>query len=885
MPWYTKSISQTYAALHTTEAGLSGTQAKKRLKKYGKNLLPHAKNRTTLLKIFLDQWKSPLIIILVIAGIVSGLLEEFTDMILIFITVLVNASVGFAQEAKANKALEQLEQMITYRAQVLRDKKKVQISAEELVPGDIIYLEAGDKIQADGRIISYNEFTVKEAALTGESEPVKKTARTYTKELSLGDRKNMVFRGSIVIQGSAVVVVTDTGANTQIGKIAMLVKDTKDEQTPLQVQMSRLGKLLGVIVVSIAVLIFIIGIFFRSNIYGVLELFETAVAVAVAAIPEGLVISLTVILAIGMQRILKKNALVRKLVAAETLGSVSVIAVDKTGTLTEGNMTLTKIVTAENEYIVDATHTHQITPDILQALQSSIIVSNAVIDAQDDHTIFGDSTEVALLGAGLIFDIDKRQLDKTYTRLDEIPFDSKKKYMATLNETPDGMHVYCKGAPEVVLADCTHLLKDGKSVAMTVKMREKISKQLIALTQEGYRVLAVTRRDADNNTKNLADFELTNMVFLGFMCIIDPIRSEVKETLKIARDAGIRVVMITGDHADTARAIAKKIGLPIRADAVMTGQELMQLSKAQLARSIDRISVFARVEPEHKIQIVQAFQERGDVVAMTGDGVNDAPALKGADIGVALGSGSDVAKEISDVVLLDDSFSTIVVAVEEGRTIYHNIKKIVLYLMAGSSAEVILISLSLLMGLPLALLPAQILWVNIILDSFPNMALAFDRGEKEDMLLPPRKRNAPLIDHEMKVMILNISIISNIVLFSLYLYLYAVGNDIDHIRTIIFAALAACSLMYIYSVRSMRHHLWEHNLFDNKYLNGAILLGWVMLVLAIYVPPLQILLGTMPLNVVDWGLVLAFGGLNIVLIEIVKSILLVKNNKKKYAHD
>jgi len=883
---YDIAIGQIFDNLKTSKKGLSSFEVDTRLKEYGSNKLPKSREKITKLGIFFEQWKSPLIIILALAGIISGILAEYVDMTVILITVSVNVVIGFFQEYKANEALKKLSKMIEYKAVVIRDGREVQVEGVNIVPGDILILDAGEKIQADARIIEEVDLQVNESVLTGESEPVKKQVKILTKNLSVGDRTNMVFKGTVVQNGRAKAVVVATGKQTEIGKIASLVKDTKDEKTPLQKQLSSLGKKIGIIVLFISLGIFALGVFSKSEHHGLLEMFETAVAVAVAAIPEGLVISMTVILAIGMQHILKKKALVRKMLAAETLGSVSVICTDKTGTLTEGKMRLTRLITSADDLnfeelkLVNLKEAERHSDSIL-GLRIGIMCNDGLLtnpEVDEKEWIFvGDTTDTAFVYAGMKIGLEKHHLDKVIFRADEIPFDSNNKFMATLHNIDHESLVYVKGAAEILYSKCKFYEENGKIKKLSKEKLKWFKNKEEEMTSQGLRVLALTYKKEGKQLKTLEKSNVDNLILVGLVALSDPLRTDVKETIDITKQAGIRTVMITGDHVRTAQSIARELGIPSEDHQIFDGQKLEKLSEEELKKAVRDIYVFARVDPKHKIRIVQAFQSNGEIVAMTGDGVNDAPALKGADIGVALGSGTSVAKEISDIVLLDNHFSTIVDAVEEGRGIYQNIKKVVLYLLAGSLAEVILIAGSLIAGLPLAILPAQILWVNLIEDSFPNMALAFDKGEKENMTELPRKKGESIIDKEMKVMIVIISIVSNLVLFGLFLYFWKTTGNIALTRTIIFVGLGIDSLLYIYSVRSMRRMVWQTNPFSNNYLTLAVLFGWLMLVGAVYLPPLQYLLRTVSLDMWHWGVMIGFGFLNIFLIEIIKGIFLRTN--------
>ncbi|OGH58893.1 MAG: hypothetical protein A2725_04055 [Candidatus Magasanikbacteria bacterium RIFCSPHIGHO2_01_FULL_33_34] len=889
MLYHSKSVADVLKEMQSGNGGLDDEAVKKKLNKFGSNSLPKSSDNANRFKILLEQFKSPLIFILIIAGSISGFLQEYIDMAVIFITVGINTIIGFIQEDKANQALKKLRSMIEYSAVVLRGGKPMQVKSDDIVPGDILILEAGDKIQADGRIMTSIDFETNEASLTGESEPNKKSNRILKEDITVADRSNMVYKGTVVLSGRAKVVVTATGKNTEIGKIASLVKETKEERTPLQIQLAKLGHQLAVLVLILSVMIFILGAFFGNG-ESLFHIFEVTVAVAVAAIPEGLVITMTVILAVGMRFILKQRALVRKLVAAETLGSVSVICTDKTGTITEGKMRLTNLITSKDDLDFEELKTLNLTKDekhkeALFALRIGVLANDGILEnsheEEEKWKMVGDTTDLAFLHMGAVVGLHKDNLDETTERIDEVPFSSERKYIATMHHIDNQYVVYTKGAPEVLLKRCKYYEDDGKTKTMTKAKKDFFQEKIDDLTDNGLRVLAIAYKRIGDEKIKLNDKEIDDLNFVAVIGLSDPIRPDVKETIALSHKAKIKTVMITGDHIKTAQFIAKQIGLSDKKEQIFDGQHLESITDEELVAEVKHISIFARVDPVHKIRIVRALQANGEVVAMTGDGVNDAPALKAADIGIALGSGTDVAKEIADVVLLDDAYSTIVKAVEEGRGIYQNVKKVILYLLASSFAEVGLVGLSLLFRLPLAVLPAQILWVNVLEDSFPNMALAFDKGDKENMQEGPRDRNEPILDSEMKIMIAIVSIISNLVLFGLYVYLLQAIDDFVYVRTMMFVGLGIASLIYIYSIRSMRHMVWQKNPFSNNYLNLALFVGWVMLVGAVHWGPLQVLLRTVDLSFTAWGVMFMFGLLNMAVIEIVKFIFLVRKNKLK----
>ncbi|HRH23912.1 MAG TPA: cation-transporting P-type ATPase [Candidatus Magasanikbacteria bacterium] len=886
--FHSQSIPHSLDILKSTKNGISGEEAQRRLQAHGKNEIPSGDRDATGWKIFGEQFASPLIIILIVASVISFLLGEWVDVIVIGITVGVNVLVGFIQEYQANAALKKLKSMVTYNATVIRKGESVRISSREIVVGDIMVILAGDKIQADGRVIEVSECEVNEAVLTGEVEPQKKTSNAVVKKnVPIADRVNMVYRGTVVTRGRAKVLVSAIGGSTEIGKIAEMVGSMGEESTPLQKQISKLGKTLGAVVVVMCAGILMLGMFSQSeHTEKGIELFKTAVAVAVAAIPEGLAISMTIILAIGMKHILKRNALVRKLLAAETLGSVSVICTDKTGTLTEGNMSVVQVVTSHavfgaEDFIGKKINDNSPEHDARYALELGILCNDGIIEnytkPESEWTVSGNLTDSALIRYGAKIELYKTELDHVYERLSDIPFDSKKKYMGVLVTDNTSRIVIMKGAPEKVYPRVHSYQAEGKVHVWNTKVEEYVKSKERALTGEGLRVIGVAYKQTHAGKKVLSEHDFSDLVFVGLIAFADPLRSDVPATVHAAERAGIRIIMMTGDHAVTAHTIAQSAGIGTQSERVCEGVELDLLSDRELEEKLKNTSVFARVEPKHKMRVIKALQSEGHVVAMTGDGVNDAPALKAADIGVAVGSGTDVAKEIADLILLDNSFTTIVSSVEEGRGIYQNIKKVVLYLLSSSFSEVLLISASIIAGMPLPVLPVQILWVNLIQDSFPVIALAFDRGDKQNMEESPRKRNVPIIDREIRTIIIVKTIFANILLFGMFFYFQNTIDDIAHTRTVMFLAFAVDALFYIYPIRNLRKPLIRMRWFDNHYLTVAVVFGWVMLLLATYALPFQKILHTVPLGIHEWMILLGFGVANLLFMEIAKAVI----NRKK----
>lgn len=883
--YHSKSIPEVYALVQSREEGLTESEVKNHRERYGKNMFAAHERDISVFTILVSQFKSTLMIILVLSGVVSGFFGEFADMAVILLTALFNVVIGFVQEYKADKALKELKSLIEYKAVVLRDNKKQEINTDDLVVGDIVYVEAGDKVPADGRIIHAVELYANESALTGESEPVQKHTDVIADvAVSMGDRKNMLFKGTSVTSGRATIIVVAVGESTEIGKIAGLVIETEQGKTPLQKQLHRMSTHIAWFVIGICILLFVTGYAKGArSLHELIELFKTAVAVAVAAIPEGLLISLTVILAIGMQSILKRKALVRRLVAAETLGSVGVICTDKTGTLTHGVMSVVRAITEQADVLsADIRAKNSVSPDEMQDIQSLLYLAQdasvvAVANPQEPkhHWRFvGDSLDVAIAKSLLEMDLYDHATQND-NALFEIPFTSDRKFMGALRNVGSEYVLAVKGAAEVILTRSSYISNKGNK-KLTSKKKESLIALHDEMTASGLRVIAVAYKQYDVSPTSLHDEDAQDLIFKGFLAFEDPLRDDVAQTLALAKQAGIRSVMITGDHVKTAQSIARQIGLPYEDSCVFDGKQLNSISDNELQEAVKRAYIFARVDPVHKIRIVRAFQNNGEVVAMTGDGINDAPALKAADIGIALGSGTTVAKESSDIVLLNDSFSTIVQAVKEGRVIYENIKKVILYLLSGSATEVLIITACIVGGFPIAALPAQILWINLVQEAFPNIALAFEKGEGNIMNAMPRKKNARLLDSVMKRILIIKTIIGNVILFSLFIYFLKTTGDLALSRTLVFIGFGIDALFYIFSIRAMNTMIWKTNPFENKYVIWSVLLGWTMLLTAVYAGPLQTLLHTVPLSGQHWLIMVIFGIVNLVIFETIKGLFILK---------
>jgi len=820
-----------------------------------------------------------------VAGMISLLFGEFVDAYVILAAVLINVVVGFIQEYKANQSLEKLNQVVKRESLVIRDDHESKIEVKDLVPGDIIVLESGARVPADVRLLQVNSLEINEANLTGESVPVKKHVRVVDKETLLAERKNMAFMGTLVVEGRGMAVVCQTGLDTEIGQITVMLKETEDEQTPLQKKLNVFAKFITKVVLGIALLLFILGVI-EGHAWA--EMFTLAVAVAVSAIPEGLVIGMTMILTVGMKRILKNNGLVRKLVSAETLGSTTVICTDKTGTLTEGEMRITQIVTANNhsDLAVQSLKDIEIDKETEMLMQVAWLCNDAVVEYPDNFvdywSIIGSPTEKALLLFGGQNSVI-RDLSKEYHRLEEIPFDSERKYMVT-RHSYDKTHdiIFVKGAPEKILNFSSKYLNKNKATKLTKAKHDTFSEQWESLSKKGLRVLAGSYKLVPKTMKGLETCKERprDMIMAGIWGLSDPLRPETKETIQDTWKAGIRTVIITGDNKFTARSIATDLGIDTDKNSVVTGDELLKMSDEQLDQKITGIKVYARVTPGDKLRIIKAWQKRGEVVSMTGDGVNDAPALKAADVGVVVSSGSDVAKETADLVLLDNNFKTIVMAIKQGRVIFANIKKVILYLLSDSFSELMIIVGSLIMRLPLPILTAQILWVNLVNDSLPALSLTMEPEEKEIMNKKPR-RQTKLLDFENKFLIITISLITGAT--SLFIFWYVLQKTGDEVlaRTAAFTDLGIDSLIYVFSIKSLDKPIFKYNPFKNKYLNISVVIGFLLQLSAVYLPFLNKALQTKPLQWPQWQVILILVIFNIVMIEIIKSLFIYFQKRKK----
>jgi P-type Ca2+ transporter type 2C len=884
--FYTLSVKDCFKELKTSSEGLSAREAASRLLKNGPNEFEHEKISGPLV-VFARQFNNPFIYILIFAGAVSFALAERTNALVIFSAVMVNVFIGFFQENKANRALSKLKGMVERQAIVRRGGQEDFIDARGLVPGDIIIIEAGNRLPADGRLILAGELAVDEAILTGESFPAEKKLEILPPGASLPDRKNMVYASTAAVSGRGEAVITATGSKTEVGKIAGSISGA-EEKTPLQLQLLNLSKILGLIFLSVCFLIFILGVIQGRDIF---EMFLIAVALAVSSIPEGLLIAMTLILVLGMQRLLKNKVLTRKLVAAETLGGTTVICSDKTGTLTFGKMSVSHIVVGENEFEVKGPEKRAGAEIASLVLQIGALCNNARVENPDeplkDWRFFGAPTETALLLAAYASGLDKKEIEKKEPRVAEKQFASENKFMITVHRRGENFILYEKGAPEVLLAKSGKFYEAGREAELTAPHRQKILRAFENLTKKGFRVVGAAWREVGGGeitSPEKIDWSKidADLVFAGLIALKDPLRPDAAEAIAEAKKAGVRPVIITGDHRLTALAIGREIGMNLKEEEVITGEDLDKIDDKELIREAGRISVYARVSPHHKLRIINALRSRGEVVAMTGDGVNDAPALKAADIGIALGTGTDVAREASDMILLDNDFKVIVLAVEEGRKIFANLRKVITYLVSDAASEIVLVAGSILLNAPLAIIPVQILWLNIIHDGPPDFALAFEKGNQALMEKKPRGRATGLFNGKMKAIIFTTGVVMNLMIFSLFFYLLSAGAEINYLRTLIFAVLGAKSLLMIFSLRSLSRPIWRFNPFGNLYLLGAIAISAVLFIAAIYWPPLRGILSTVSLSAKDWLVVSAFAAVNLILVEAVKIFFIArekKNNK------
>jgi Ca2+-transporting ATPase len=876
-PWHTQTIDETFQQLESHPFGLTQTEVVERLLTYGANEL-QAAHRVSPWEILLEQFKNVLILILLGATAISLFLGHGIESIVIAVIVLFAVVLGFVQEYRAERAIEALKQMAAPTATVLREGIEVKIPAKDLVPGDVIILRTGDRVPADARLLDAINLQVEEAALTGESVPVEKhTKALESAELSTGDRKNLVYAGTAVTYGRGKALVVATAMQTEFGKIAKMLQDVETGRTPLQQNLDKVGAVLGRAAFVVVAIIVALGLF-RGQPF--IEMLIFGIALAVAVVPEALPAVVTISLAIGVQKMVKRNALIRRLPAVETLGSTSVICSDKTGTLTKDEMTVRKIFTGgqmftvsgagyapEGTFSMNGDTSSALTPALRQMLIAATLASDThmIQLSGGGWDIKGDPTEGALVVAAAKAGIEKDSFDSAYPRVHEIPFSSETKRMTTIHET-DGNHTaFAKGAPEVILAGCEFVLTANGEMPLDTIHREQILSQAQSLAGEALRVLGVASKP--DGTPETAEHGMT---FLGLAGMIDPPRPEAKAAIALCADAGIRPVMITGDHPVTAQAVARELGLLVNGGRVVTGTQLEAMTDEELHREVESISVYARVSPAHKLRVVTAWQARGHIAAMTGDGVNDAPALKKADIGIAMGiTGTDVTKEAAAMTLTDDNFASIVAAVEEGRGVFGNIKKYLMYLLSSNIGEIGLMAGAALLGLPLPLTAVQILYVNLATDGLPALALAVDPPEKDLMKLKPRDPRTGIFTRPVVTLMVLGGLWSTIINLGLFTWALNKGKSLEEAMTMTFVSLVLIQFFKAYNFRSDRHSVLD-NPFANKWLNTAIVWEVALLLVIIYVPFLHDAFGTYYLPLADWGIVLGLAFSVVPVLEIVK---------------
>ncbi|HZJ78003.1 MAG TPA: cation-translocating P-type ATPase [Clostridia bacterium] len=875
MRFYLENISDVFASVNSTPNGLTQEQATQRLEKNGKNKLTEAK-KESLAKRFFSQLLDPMIIILIVAATISGVLAAIegnfpSDVIIIMIVVIINSVLGVYQESKAEAAIEALQEMSASTSKVIRDGKIEVVKSEDLVAGDVIMLEAGDAVPADARVFECASMKVEEAALTGESVPINKMidklVGTEKGDVSLGDRKNMVYMGSVIVYGRGKAVVVETGMQTEMGKIADAISKAEEGQTPLQIKLTQLSKVLTVIVVGISIFIFgftVLGNMLKgipNDLETVLEIFMIAVSLAVAAIPEGLVAVVTIVLSIGVTNMSRKKAIIRKLTAVETLGCAEIICSDKTGTLTQNKMTVIDYYGSDEEKLATA--------------------MSLCTDAEIDETsnVVGEPTECALVNYALSHSLNKNDLKNDFPRVGEAPFDSVRKMMSTVHKCGDSFIQYTKGAPDELLKKCSHAEIDGKVVPLTDEIKEKIVADNKRMAGKALRVLSVAYKKYDSKPEVFDPEHLENeLVFLGLTGMIDPVRPEVKDAIEECRSAGIRPIMITGDHKDTAVAIAMELGIIDDPSHAITGAQLNEISDEEFKETVGNYSVYARVQPEHKVRIVNAWRERGMVTAMTGDGVNDAPSIKSADIGIGMGiTGTDVTKNVADMVLADDNFATIVSAVSEGRRVYDNIRKAIQFLLSSNLSEVVTIFVASIMSFTI-LRPVHLLWINLVTDSFPALALGMEKAEANLMERKPRSPKSGIFSGGVGVDIFYQGTLVAI----LTLIAYFIGEFIengawsivnsDDGMTMAFLTMSMCEIFHSFNMRSQRSSVISMGIkgSHNKYLYLAMIASLVMTTAVIYVPFLKNAFDFTSISATEYFISMALAVSVIPIVEIVK---------------
>ena len=902
--------------------GLTPEDARDRLQKFGLNELTE-RPRPGFLALLWDQFNNYLVIILIVAAVIAALLGEYVDAVAIMCIVVLNAVIGVVQESKAEQALAALQKMAAPNAQVLRDGHQITVPARELVPGDVVLLEAGNYVPADLRLVTSVNLKIEEASLTGESVPVEKNAAlVLDNEAPLGDRRNSAFLGTLITYGRGKGIVAGTGMRTQIGLIAEMIQSYEEEDTPLQKKLEHLGKVLGTVCIAVCAVVLCYGLirdthltdvlntgfvaYWQAEQKDIINLFLTAVSLAIAAVPEGLPAIVTICLALGMQQMVKRNALIRKLPAVETLGCATVVCSDKTGTLTQNEMTVVQgwaggarlRLTGEGysptgQLSVDGkTADPRTDPDVTVLLHGGLLCSDARLEEGSDGAgarswrMVGDPTEGALVVAAAKGGFRRGELEAALPRVQEIPFDSDRKLMTTIHrrgESPGHASAtgftyppivaFVKGAPDIILDGCSHIQLAGVPVALTEDRRREVLEQNRDMASNALRVLGVAYRPlAEVPESPRADQVERDLIFVGLLGMIDPARPEVVEAVKVARGAGLKSIMVTGDYKDTAEAIAAEIGLRTKNGLVLTGAEIEKLTDQELAAKIEQVDVCCRVSPQHKTRIVDALKARDHVVAMTGDGVNDAPALKRANIGVAMGiTGTDVTKQTADMVLTDDNYASIVAAIGQGRIIYSNIRKFVYFLLACNAGEILIIFGAMLAGMPIPLRPVHLLWLNLVSDGAPALALGMEKGDRDIMKHPPRPPKEPVINRDMAIGIGVIAVVDAVaILLAFSLALQRYPGHLEAAQTIAFVTLCTSELLRAFTARSEYHSIFSIGVFSNRWMVGAVTASFTLVLMVVYVPFLSPFFDTVPLTLDDWLFMLPFFFASPIAMELVK---------------
>jgi Ca2+-transporting ATPase len=883
--WFSKSVQQTLKELEVDpQSGLSQAEAQSRLKKYGPNRLEEKKKKSVF-QLFLAQLDDTLIYVLFGAVLVTLFMGEYIDSIVILLVIIINAVLGVVQEVKAGKAIEALQKIASPKALVKRDGEVREIASENVVPGDVLILDAGRFVAADLRLIESANLQIEESALTGESVPVSKDAETVIDDAKtpVGDRVNSAFMSTLVTYGRGVGVAVETGMSTQVGKIADILDTGPEPPTPLEKRLDELGTTLGKLAIGVCFLIFIVALLQGRELA---EMFLTAVSLAVASIPEGLAAIVAVVLSIGVTNMSKRNAIIKRLPAVETLGSVNIVCSDKTGTLTQNKMTVTQYLTPGKDEVTVEEVSGKTPPDDTALLAKAMILCSDATLEKDKGT--GDPTEIALLAFGDDLGLDRKKIRQQSKRVGELAFDSERKLMSTMHEEDNSLFVYTKGAIDNLLNKCSRVLENGKTIPLTEEHRQQYLNAAETMSAQALRTLAAATKPVQS-INDPSDME-TDLIFLGLVGMIDPPRQEVRDSIQKAKRAGVTTIMITGDHKNTAFAIAKALQLAERRDQVITGKEIEAYSDKELEKNIDAWRIFARVSPQHKVKIVRALKSRGNIVSMTGDGVNDAPSLTTADIGVAMGvTGTDVAKDASDMILTDDNFATIISAIEQGRNIYNNIKKSVLFLLTCNLGEVVAMCIPIFAGLPAPLIASQLLWINLLTDSLPAIALGMDPGDPDVMKEKPRPPKESFFAHGAGLRaIFGGVLIGLLTIFAFWYGFYEHGyNPFDnsvpeHIlrytRTMAFMTIVSCQMFYSLAFRNHIKSIFKIGIFSNKYLIATIVLGFLLQLIVIGIPVMQDAFKLQMLGLWDWIQVIALGFVVLPVSELFKMYLRRKAN-------